>query len=90
MRHIVGDIQGYNVVYIPEKDIIFCKNTTIKREAILQAINSKLDRVSIEEKNLTICKDRNLIVLGCLNTTKQNINNIIRNIENGNYIDSEY
>lgn len=29
-RYVVGEIQGYDVIYIPEKDIVFCKNTAIK------------------------------------------------------------
>lgn len=27
MRQIVGNIQGYDVIYVPEKKILFCKNT---------------------------------------------------------------
>lgn len=27
MRQTVGNIQGYDVIYVPEKRILFCKNT---------------------------------------------------------------
>lgn len=29
MRQTVGNIQGYDVIYIPEKRILFCKNMAV-------------------------------------------------------------
>lgn len=29
-EHIVGEVEGYPVIYIEEKDTIFCKNTAVK------------------------------------------------------------
>ena len=28
-EHIVGEVEGYPVIYIEEKDTIFCKNTAV-------------------------------------------------------------
>ena len=36
----VGEIQGYPVVYIPEKDSIFCKNTIVKYPIIERIVLS--------------------------------------------------
>ena len=33
-RYVVGEIQGYDVIYIPEKDIVFCKNTAISKYSV--------------------------------------------------------
>lgn len=76
----VGKIGIYDVLYIPEKDIIFCKNTTIKYPLIRKIIKSSLDRTEIPEKELVIIKDNNIIHLGCLTTTLENCENISREI----------
>lgn len=76
----VGKIGIYDVLYIPEKDIIFCKNTTIKYPLIRKIIKSSLDRTEIPEKELVIIKDSNIIHLGCLTTTLENCENISREI----------
>lgn len=83
MRTILGSIQGYDVIYIPEKDILFCKNTAVKRKWIEDALNSNLARIKIEEKDLVITKDKNLITLGCLHLTKQQAIEILNKIKNG-------
>ena len=33
-EHIVGEVEGYPVIYIEEKDTIFCKNTAVKLSLI--------------------------------------------------------
>lgn len=81
MRTILGNIQGYDVIYIPEKDILFCKNTAIKRKQIEEAIESSLTRIKIEEKDLVITKDRNLITLGCLHLTRTQATEILNKIK---------
>lgn len=68
----VGEIQGYDVIYIPSKDVIFCKNTAIKFSIIETIICSNLERIKIPEKNLTIIKDNGTVSLGCLTTTMAN------------------
>lgn len=73
----VGEIQGHPVIYVPEKDVIFCKNTTVHYNQIKAAIYvSTLDREDIEGGKLTVTKDRGLITLGCLVTTIENISEI--------------
>ena len=68
----VGEIQGHDVIYIPSKDVIFCKNTAIKFSIIEKIIRSNLERCKIPEKNLTIIKDNGTVSLGCLTTTMAN------------------
>ena len=68
-RYVVGEIQGYDVIYIPEKDIVFCKNTAIKLSVLDKAVKSHTISSTIEEKNLTITKDNGTLCLGCLTTT---------------------
>lgn len=76
----VGEIQGHDVIYIPSKDVIFCKNTSIKFSIIEKIIRSNLERYKIPEKNLTIIKDNGIVHLGCLTTTMENCLNIRRRI----------
>ena len=76
----VGEIQGHDVIYIPSKDVIFCKNTAIKFSIIEKIIRSNLERSEIPEKNLTITKDNGIVHLGCLTTTMENCLNIRRRI----------
>lgn len=76
----VGEIQGHDVIYIPSKDVIFCKNTAIKFSIIEKIIRSNLERIEISEKNLTIIKDNGIVHLGCLTTTMENCLNIRRRI----------
>lgn len=76
----VGEIQGHDVIYIPSKDVIFCKNTAIKFSIIEKIICSNLERFEILEKNLTIIKDNGIVHLGCLTTTMENCLNIRRRV----------
>ena len=76
----VGEIGIHDVIYIPEKDIVFCKNTTIKYPIIRKIIKSSLERTEVPEKELVIIKDNNTIHLGCLTTTLENCENISREI----------
>ena len=61
MSKVVGSIDGYDVIYVEGKNMIFCKNT-------------------IEEKNLTITQDGSIIQLGCLTTTRENCEAIIKEV----------
>ena len=76
----VGEIQGHDVIYIPSKDVIFCKNTAIKFSIIEKIIRSNLERSEIPEKNLTIIKDNGIVSLGCLTTTMTNCLNIRKRV----------
>jgi hypothetical protein len=84
-REIVGEIQGYDVIYVPEKDVVFCKNTTCKYEHIEKALlKSPLQRNNVEDK-LPTFKNNGVIEIGCLVTTESNIlliNNNIKRIKN--------
>lgn len=68
----VGEIQGYDVLYVPEKDSIFCKNTLLSFPIIERIVRGSMDRTSIPEKELVIIKNDNVVHLGCLTTTMQN------------------
>lgn len=68
----VGEIQGYDVLYVPEKDSIFCKNTLLSFPLIERIVRGSMDRTSIPEKELVIIKNDNVVHLGCLTTTMQN------------------
>ena len=68
----VGEIQGYDVLYVPEKDSIFCKNTLLSFPLIERIVRGSMDRTSIPEKDLVIIKNDNVVHLGCLTTTMQN------------------
>lgn len=80
MHKKVGEIQGYDVLYIPEKDIVFCKNTTIKVSILDNIVKDSKDIGEIPEKNLTIIKDNDTFTFGCLTTTRSNYNTIKREI----------
>ena len=81
-REVVGQIGAYDVIYVPEKDVIFCKNTVCRYDDLHQALlDSNLEREFIEKSNLPITKQESAISLGCLNTTKSNILSIDKNIK---------
>lgn len=79
-RYVVGEIQGYDVIYIPEKDIVFCKNTAIRLSVLDEAVKSHTISSTIEEKNLTITKYNGTLCLGCLTTTLDNYRAMKRKI----------
>ena len=80
LKYEVGEINGNKVVYVPEKNIIFCKNTAVKFPIIERIIRNGMDKGEIPEKNLTIIKDNGIVHLGCLTTTMENCLNIRRRI----------
>lgn len=77
----VGEIQGYPVQYVQEKDMVFCKNTVCKVSDLEKAIFSSLSREYIEEKDLSIIKDQSVIYFGCLTTSMNNVLEIRRKIK---------
>lgn len=80
MHTKVGSIQSYDVMYVPEKDMVFCKNTICHLSDLKKALKSPLNREYIEEKDLSIVKDNGVIYFGCLTTSKQNVLEIEQNI----------
>lgn len=79
-KYKVGEINGNEVIYISDKDIIFCKNTAVKFPVIEYIIKNREDKGEIPEKNLTIIKDNEIVHLGCLTTTMENCLNIRRKV----------
>lgn len=82
MQVNVGQIEDQEVIYIPEKDVIFCKNTVVPYNAIRLLLKSSSSREELPEKNLVITKNSSNVSLGCLNTTMSNIWIIDKNIKN--------
>lgn len=77
----VGIVENYPVYYIPEKDIIFCKNTAVKYDLLKRLYDNPFTHNRIEEKSLDIVKDEFLVRFGCLNTDKENCQKIIKIIK---------
>lgn len=80
MREVVGIIQGNDVIYVPERDIIFCKNTSVNFSLIKRIIKEGNDIETIPEKNLTVIKDGDTIHFGCLTTTIGECLEIVQNV----------
>ena len=72
MKNVVGNIQGHDVIYLPERNQIFCKNTAVNYSVIERIIRGNTMRETIPEKDLTITKDMGIVTLGCLTTTMEN------------------
>ena len=77
---VVGEIQGHDVYYIPEKDYVFCKNTVLPLSIMVGALKSGADRVEVPEKNLVIKLSETTVDMGCLTTTRENLNKIKKTI----------
>lgn len=80
MKNVVGNIQGYDVIYLPERNQIFCKNTAVNFSTIERIIRGSTIRETIPEKDLTITKDMGIVTLGCLTTTMENCLSIRRKV----------
>jgi predicted aconitase len=79
----VGEIQGYDVIYVPERNQIFCKNTSVNFDLIERIILKQQKLMDeIKEKNLTITKNGSLVTLGCLTTTLSNCKQINKTVKN--------
>ena len=72
MAYKVGEIQGHDVMYVPERNQIFCKNTAVNYSLIERIVRGNTMRETIPEKDLTITKDMGVVNLGCLTTTMEN------------------
>lgn len=87
MSVVVGEIQGYPVQYVPEKDMVFCKNTVCKVKDIERLVyKSPMEREYLAEKDLSIVKLEKTVQFGCLSTSLDNVSAIrdaIRAIRRG-------
>lgn len=77
----VGEIEGYDVLYLPERNAIFCKNTVLPFNIAKEALTTSLDRLEVPSKNLTIKIFPISIELGCLTVSKNDAKQIYRNIQ---------
>lgn len=86
ITHIVGIVDGHDVLYLPDRDLIFCKNTTISYQVLRGAlIKRETDKLPLKS-NLTLLVDGEIVTLGCLTTNLDNCRNIyneIKKIKNG-------
>lgn len=78
---VVGQIQGYDVLYLPEKNYVFCKNTVLPLQTMLEALKNNVDRVEVPDKNLVIKISERSVEMGCLSTTKENLYSIKKTIK---------
>lgn len=81
MKHIVGQIENFDVIYIAEKDTIFCKNTALKYSVIKSIVLGSKWKSRIEDKDLDIEVDTARVRLGCLKTSMSNCRSIIEQTE---------
>ena len=79
-KHIIGSIEGHNVIYIEEKDIVFCKNTAMSYATLKRVFKNALTRQQLKE-DLYYTTDGFNITLGCLSTNKREYQEFIKNIE---------
>ena len=79
-KYVVGNINGYDVIYGVEKDIVFCKNTTMPYSILKRAFKNTLTRQQLKE-DLYYTTDGFNITLGCLSTNKREYQEFIKNIE---------
>lgn len=77
---VVGQIQGYDVLYMPEKNYVFCKNTVLPLQIMLDVLKNNTDRVEVPDKNLVIKISNSIIDMGCLSTTRDNLLDIKKTI----------
>ena len=77
---IVGEIDGYPVVYNIKMDTVFCKNTKVSFRSLCQAINSSLDREQVDGK-VDLYKHQSGYTLGCFELTKEQVKILILKIK---------
>ena len=80
IKHIVGNIEGNDVIYIEEKDLIFCKNTTVSYSIVKEAFKRSLSRQQLKD-DLYYSSDGHFITLECLSTTKKEYQEFIKTVE---------
>lgn len=76
----VGKIEGYPVLYLPERDLVFCKNTVLPFKKMQSILHSSRSKHEIPEKQLSITKLDSTVTLGCLITPEYNLRKIEKEI----------
>lgn len=79
---VVGSIEDHDVIYVSEKDILFCKNTSVpynKMRGVL--IDREYDRCEIKNDLIATISDTGMVSLGCLTTTLENCIEINKEIK---------
>ena len=78
---VVGRIEEHDVIYILEKDILFCKNTTMPYKVMKSALlDSPIDRLHLKA-DLVMTVNCGVVQLACLTTSIENIKEINKNIK---------
>lgn len=77
----VGEIEGYIVLYLPERDSVFCKNTVLSLHLVERALREPSDRMHLKA-GLELIKAAEFLTFGCLTTTKTNARAILSKINN--------
>lgn len=80
---VVGQIEGYDVLYIKEKDMVFCKNTTMPYKVMKKLVTSPELRYPLKS-DLVYVREGFIIRLGCLTTDQAECKEIIKKIDNIN------
>ena len=87
---IVGKIQAHDVYYLPERDLVFCKNTVIPYTKLKEVLlENPVDKYAFKEDIIMTRATENVIQFACLTTNIENIkeiNNQIKKIRNGRRI----
>ena len=87
---IVGKVQAHDVYYLPERDLVFCKNTVIPYTKLKEVLLEDLvDKYTFKEDVIMTRAAESIIQFACLTTNIENIkeiNNQIKKIRNGRRI----
>ena len=79
---VVGSIEDHDVIYVSEKDILFCKNTTVPYTKMREVlIEREYDRCEIKHDLIASISDTGMVSLGCLTTTLENCIEINKEIK---------
>lgn len=83
-KHPVGAMNGYPVEYDPVTNCIYCKDQEVDYNKLQEAYDSGLDRYMLRKgfifRRVSNCQ----IMIGCLETTDQNIRTIRKKINSLN------
>lgn len=78
---VVGYIDGYSVIYNEKKDTVFCKNTKVQCEPLLNAFRSGFDKVQLTD-TLELVKHPMGYTLGCFELSIEQAKKLILNLKN--------
>ena len=75
-NEMIGIFGGYPVYYYPELDYILCKNQKCKLTNLHKCVKNDIDIQQIPDSELTVEKRNNLIVIGCIEDTREQYNEL--------------